>query len=153
MFIFGFLVGVAATLAAMRFLMPKVMIKECKSPYNFERTIEEIQKRAEELGWRVPSIHDFGSAIKESKGEDIGPVKVLEICKPDLGYTMLKSDENKSMTCFMPCSLGVYEKRNGQTYVAKRNLKLFSMMFGGEAGEVLKQAAQEEDRITSFLLQ
>ena len=151
MFIFGFIVGILATLAAAKFFAAKVMINVYRSPYNFDRTVEELKKRAEEMGWRVPAIHDFGGTIREIKGEDIGKVKVIEICKPDYTMEMLKDDEDKFISAFLPCGIGVYEKRDGSVFVARRNVKLFALMFGGRIGKALKKAAKEEDKISSFL--
>ena len=151
MFLFGFIVGVVCTLALIKYLAPKMMIKVSESPYPFDRTVEEIKSRAEKLGWNIPTIHNFGENLKKAKDIDIGPLKVIEFCKADYGAEVLKNDNTKFMSAFMPCGIGVFEKRDGKTYVAQRNMKLFSMMFGGKLGTILKKVAEEEEKITEFL--
>ena len=82
---------------------------------------------------------------------EVGPVKVIALCKPNYGVKFLEADNNKILSSFMPCGIGIYEKRNGKTYVSRRNVKLFAIMFGGELGQAFKKVAEEEDQITSFL--
>ena len=151
MFLLGLIVGILISAVAMKFLMPKLMFLEKESPYNFERTVEEIEKRAKDMGWGVPIIHDLGNNIKEKAGVEVGPVKVVELCKPEYASKVLGSDSSKVISSFMPCAIGVYEKKDGRTFVSKRNIKLFSLIFGGELGQVFKKVAEEEDKITDFL--
>ncbi len=149
-FIVGFILGIVITGILAKMYGVKMMIKEIKSPYDFDKTVNEIIKRAKELGWNVPAIHDFGGKIREA-GMDVGKVKVIEICKPEYGAQMLKNDEEKLVSAFLPCGMGVYEKKDGSVYVAKRNVELFALMFGKNVGKALKEAAKEENRITAFL--
>ena len=151
MFFIGFIVGVICTLILIKYFGPKMMIQVAESPYPFEKTVEEIKSRLGEMGWNIPVIHDFCENLKNAKGIDIGPLKVIEFCKADYGMEVLKNDDTKFMSAFMPCGIGVFEKRNGKTYVAKRNMKLFSIMFGGKLGAILRKVAEEEEKITGFL--
>jgi uncharacterized protein (DUF302 family) len=51
----------------------------------------------------------------------------------------------------MPCSIGVYEKENGKTYVASMNMKLMSKVMGSSVNPILKQVAENDAQILAFL--
>jgi uncharacterized protein (DUF302 family) len=51
----------------------------------------------------------------------------------------------------MPCSVAVYEKSDGYTYVAAMNLQLMSRLFDGEIADTLSAVAKEDRSILSFI--
>jgi uncharacterized protein (DUF302 family) len=51
----------------------------------------------------------------------------------------------------MPCSVSIYEKSDGTTYVATMNLELFSKLFSGDAGKILAMVAEEDSNILAFM--
>jgi uncharacterized protein (DUF302 family) len=58
------------------------------------------------------------------------------------------------MTAMMPCRIGVWEGKDGATYVSKLNTGLMGKMFGGVVGEVMGgRVAREEDAILKAALQ
>jgi|SaaInl4_200m_RNA_FD_contig_31_966888_length_415_multi_8_in_0_out_0_1 hypothetical protein len=51
----------------------------------------------------------------------------------------------------MPCSVSVYEKSDGMTYVYSMNMKIMSTLFGSSIGDVLGQVADDDKIILNFL--
>ena len=51
----------------------------------------------------------------------------------------------------MPCTISVYEKAGGNTYVATMSMKLMGKMFGGLVAEVMGGGTEEEETFTQFL--
>lgn len=123
----------------MYFMAPSMMIHEVKSPYGVEKTTNEIVAKAKEMGWKVPKVYNFQKAVLEGKGPDIGKIKVVKLCHPKFAGELLKDDDNKFVSVMMPCSMAVYEKSDGTTYVASMNMRLMS------------KVADDDDKILSFL--
>ncbi|MEN8170793.1 MAG: DUF302 domain-containing protein [Pseudomonadota bacterium] len=82
---------------------------------------------------------------------DPGRIKVLKLCHPSIASKMLTPDDSKYVGAMMPCSVAVYEKSDGSTYVSSMNMGLMATMFGGEIGDTLNQVADEDAIILRFL--
>jgi uncharacterized protein (DUF302 family) len=145
------LLGAVLTMGGMKVGAPHMMMHESESPYDFNKTVEVISENAKQQGWKVPKVYDFQETIRKDGGMDVGPMKVVELCHPKLAAEMLKSDENKVMSVMMPCAVGVYQKSDGKTYVSSMNMKVMSMVFSGNASEILSRVAEEDQKILGFL--
>jgi uncharacterized protein (DUF302 family) len=131
--------------------MGSLMVKEKPSPYAFDKTVDVIVSNAQSQGWSVPKVYDFQALLIEKGEADPGKIKVIKLCKAGIAGRMLKPDDNKYMGAMMPCSVAVYEKQDGKTYVSSMNMSLMATMIGGDAGEILTQVASEEKAILQFL--
>jgi uncharacterized protein (DUF302 family) len=131
--------------------MGELMVHEAKSPFDFEETISEVKASAERLGWVVPKVFDFQKSLLKFEQDDPGRIKVLKVCKPEYAARLLVRDESKYVSVLMPCSVAVYEKSDGYTYVAAMNMQLMSMLFDGEIGDTLSAVAKEDRSILSFI--
>jgi uncharacterized protein (DUF302 family) len=65
------------------------------------------------------------------------PVASLKICQPDYAEKVLKDDAARFLAVMMPCSIAVYEKKDGKTYVSSMNAALMGHLFGGTVAEVM----------------
>lgn len=151
----GMVLGMLLTLGAMVVMTPRqlpgLMVREAVSPHDVPATLARIEAKAKGMGWQVPKTYDFREAILKKGGEDVGPVHVMEMCQPQYAARMLGADQNKRLAVLMPCAIAVYQKSDGQTYVASMNMELMSLAFGGEVGDVLGQVARDDHRILDFL--
>lgn len=127
------------------------MIKENLSPYPFDKTVDVIVDNAQAQKWSVPKVYDFQALLIEKGEEDPGKIKVVKLCKASIASKMLTPDDSKYVGAMMPCSIAVYEKQDGKTYVSSMNMSLMATMFGGEIGDILEQVAMEEKSILQFL--
>ena len=128
------------------------MLIEVPSPLGFEETLERIEANAKELGWKVPEKWkvDFQRNMLKVTDTDIGPNRVLKMCEPFAAVKLLVKDEFKMLTAMMPCTIAVYEKSDGKTYVAMMNLEAMGQMYGGVVLEVTEELAPQMQEMLKF---
>ena len=140
----GLVTGILVMALAVWQLMPGMMLTVHESRYGFDKTVEEITKAVGETQWVMPKVYDLDNSLKQAGHEDIGNMAILEICQPHHAYNILKNDEDKRVTAIMPCRIGVYETRDGRTWISGMNIGLMSRMFGGNIATVMGGVASEE---------
>lgn len=135
-FIYGAVFGIAVGLVSMALVMPKLMLKEQVSPLGYEETIAMIQKKVTEGGWKVSALMRLDKTLAKH-GKEVLPVASFKICQPDHAEEILLDDNARFLAVMMPCSIGVYEKADGKTYISSMNAALMGRMFGGTAQSVM----------------
>ncbi len=139
----GILIGAAAMLTGVATLMPKLMAKEIQSPMDYEETISHIQNNVTNAGWKVSALMRLDKTLAK-EGKVVLPAASFKICHPDHAEAVLKDDDARFLAVMMPCSIAVYEKADGKTYVSTMNSALMGRMFGGTAAEVMAGPVAEE---------
>ncbi|MCK5649021.1 MAG: DUF302 domain-containing protein [Gammaproteobacteria bacterium] len=151
-YIIGFIVGVVVLGVAGWNMMPGMMLHEMPSPYSVDETVEKISANAKAEGWTVAGIKPLHKAVKKHGGGDIPPVMLINLCQADHAFGILKDDANKRLSVFMPCTISVYEKTNGQTFVAVMNAELLGKMFGGSIARIMGiEVAEQQQKFIAFL--
>ncbi len=117
---------------------PSLMI-ESRSRFDFDETVEMLSKTILAKGWKIPVTHDLQETMMRN-GKEVLPVKVIELCNPDLAFRILSRDEFREVSPMLPCRIAVYEKADGNTYVARMNAPAFAGMIGGDAGDTISEA-------------
>lgn len=141
----GFLVGIVLVSALGWIMMPGMMLHETLSPYTVNETVEKIKTSALAEGWVVAGVKPLHKAVKKHGGYDIPPVMLINLCQADHAYNILKEDDNKVLSVMMPCTISVYQKGDGKTYVGSMNAGLLGTMFGGTIAEIMgKQVAAQQ---------
>jgi uncharacterized protein (DUF302 family) len=133
-------------------LARNAMIKERPSPYGFQETIDVISQRAQQKGWNVSPPRKLDQTILKHGGPKVPPVTLLELCEPHHAGKLLANDNDRWVSVFMPCTIGVYEKSDGKVYVTHVRADNLGSLMGGTVAEVMGgpvAAAQEE--FLSFL--
>ncbi len=117
------------------------LLIEIESPYSFDETLEKIEINARSEGWKVPKKWkvDFQKNFLRVTDIDIGPSKVIKMCEPFAAANIMVKDENKQLAAMMPCTIAVYVKSNGKTYISMMNLKLIGQMFGGDVAKMTSE--------------
>ena len=123
-------------------LMAKVMMKSYRSKLGFEETVRALQESLPRHSWTIPDTRDLQGLWRDHGVEDAPRITVLYLCNPEGGHRITRSDELKPMSVMMPMGLSVYETSAGDVEVAFMNLGLMSLMFSGEAREVLRGSAR-----------
>jgi len=128
------------------------MLVEVASPLGFEETLERLEANAKELGWKVPEKWkvDFQRNLLKVTDTDIGPNRVIKMCEPFAAAKLLLKDEYKMLTAMMPCTIAVYEKSDGKTYIAMMNLEMMGDMYGGDVLEMAKELAPQMQQMLKF---
>ena len=93
------------------------LIIEYVSPFTVPLTVEKIIETASKKGWQNPAVHNLQQSLAKS-GKEVLPVEVVEICKPEYSGQMLEKNDERIVSILMPCRISVYQKEDGNTYVA-----------------------------------
>jgi len=121
----GFITGALLTFLVIFLGSPSIIMKESRSKYNFETTLEELRKVVEEKGWKLPCEHDLKATMAKFNFQ-VNDVAVLEICNPSYANNILSQDDERIVSSLMPCRIAVYEKSNGLVYISRMNSGLLS---------------------------
>ena len=137
--VFGFALGIIFAVT----FMPKLMVKETLSPMGYEETIAHIQNQVTNAGWKVSALMRLDRTLAK-EGLEVLPVASMKICQPDHAEQILLDDEARFISVMMPCSIAVYEKADGSTYISTMDAKLMGRMFGGTVAEVMAGPVAKE---------
>lgn len=132
-------------------LAPQMLI-EVESPLEFDDTLDKLIENAKDAGWKVPGKWrvNFQRNLEKVTGVDIGRNEVIKMCEPEAAVRMLKHDEYKLLTAMMPCTIAVYEKSDGKTYISLMNMEMLGMMYGGEIAEIAKELAPQMKKMVNL---
>ncbi len=150
--IFGFILGIIFTGIAVNISSGKMMVKEIKSPYDFDKTVEVLSDRINNLeGWHVTGIIDQSKEVAENGGFPVGHYKIIKYCSGSFSARMLQADDRKFMGTMMPKSFSVYQKSDGQVYVATFNGAILGKIFGGEVEKIIEEVSLDVEKMMSFI--
>ena len=150
-FISGLVIGAIIVAVAGWFSMPSMMLKEYQSPFDINKTVQTIAKNAKANGWVVPSIGKLHKSVKKHGGFDLTPVFLVNLCNASHAYNILKNDDTKVIATMMPCTISVYEKADGKTYIGTMNAELLGKMFGGDVAQIFGvEVARDQQKFIEF---
>lgn len=130
----------------------EMMIKEFKSPYDFEKTVSVMVERINgKDGWHTTEVIDQNKESIENGGKSIGQFKIIKYCSGNYSYQMLKDDERKKMGNMMPKAFAVYEKSTGEVYISAMNGAIMGKLFGGETEEIIEKVSLEVEDMMRFI--
>ena len=64
---------------------------------------------------------------------------------------MLISDDRKKIGAMMPKAFAVYEKSDGQVYLATSNGMVMGKLFGGETEELIEDVSVDVEKMLRFV--
>jgi uncharacterized protein (DUF302 family) len=124
------------------------LVIEQTSKFPFSETIDLLVTEATKREWNVPAIHDLQQSLAKS-GKTVDPVKVIEICKPEYSGKMLELNDERIISVMMPCRISVYEKSDGNTYIALINAGPLAKNLPENIASVMKAASDETFEIVN----
>jgi uncharacterized protein (DUF302 family) len=149
--VIGMIAGILLAGIAMASMMPKMMIHERQSPLGYTETIERLATAVTNGGWIIAQKKDMQKSIAPY-GKTIPPVTLLKICQADYASRILNTDDAMYVSVMMPCTIAVYQKSDGKTYVSTMNTGLMGRLFGGVITEVMAgPVSADEAKFTEFL--
>jgi len=150
--IFGILIGIIFSGITINFSAKNMLIKEIKSPYDYEKTIELIVERIDTVeNWHTITVYDMNEEVLKHGGKPIGKYSIIKYCSGKYASEMLASDDRKPMGAMMPKAFAVYEKADGQVYVSTANGAVMGKLYGGETEEIIERVSLEVEDILRFL--
>lgn len=150
--IMGFLGGVIFTGVAINQSAGGMMLKEMKSPYDHQKTVDTIVSRVNAApGWHIVKVYDMNREVLENGGAAIGKYAVIQYCSGGYASRMLAADGRKRIGAMMPKNFAVYEKADGQVYVATANGAVMGKLFGGETEGIIEKVSLEVEGMLRFM--
>lgn len=150
----GFLSGIIFVGVFISISSADMMLKEFKSPYDFDKTVEVFAQRINaKSGWHVTEIIDQNNEVIENGGFEIGSFKIIKYCHGGYAARMLKADDRKKIGTMMPKTFAVYEKSDGQVYISTMNGKIMAKLFGGEIEKIIEEVSPEVKDMMQFIHQ
>jgi uncharacterized protein (DUF302 family) len=148
----GFIFGTSLLALAGWNTMPTMMLKEVASPYGLHETVDTIAENAKQAGWVVASVKPLHKSVAKHGGGDLLPVMLINLCQADHASSILNIDADRVISVMMPCTISVYQKRDGKTYIGYMNAGLMGRMFGGNVAEVMTTVAEQQQGFIAFAL-
>ena len=128
------------------------MILEKVSTFSHEETVKKITEAATASGWVVSGVKQLDRSILKNGGPKVLPVTLVELCNAEHAGKILLDDSLRWASVMMPCTISVYDKKDGKSYVGFMNAPLIGAMFGGLVGEVMGgPVAEGQSKILGFL--
>ncbi len=150
--VFGLLAGIIFTGIAINLSAGQMMIKEIKSPYDYQKTVDLIVQRVNSTpGWHVVTVYDMNKEVVEHGGKPIGKYSIIKYCSGKYASQMLMADDRKGMGAMMPKAFAVYEKSDGQVYLSTSNGAVMGKLFGGETETLIEKVSLEVENMLSFM--
>lgn len=141
------LVGVVAWNTAGSF-----MIIEHPSPFGVEETAARIQANIQALeghGWKLSGLRDPSKAVANA-GRNVPPVLLVEACSTKYSGPILADDATRLLSILMPCTITVFKKDDGKTYVGTMNAGLMGKLFGEKVATIMAEVAKDQAAFLTF---
>jgi len=134
--------------------LPGMMFRVVESKYDFDETVMMIQEESFKNDWEVLHVYDIGGCLFENGFRDTYMrINVISICQSEYSLNILQDDENKKISAIMPCRIAVYEDKEGDVYLTRMNIRLFSKVFPGIMGDILKMVADDDEKIIEHIIE
>jgi len=146
----GFITGIVFVGIAGWNMADVMMLREVESPYGVEETAARIQRNIQSLsahGWSLSGLRNPAKAVANS-GTNVPPVLLVEACSTKYSGPILKEDKTRILSILMPCTITVYKKDDGKTYIGLMNAGLMGKMFG--VGDIMGQVAKDQKIFVTF---
>ncbi len=129
-----------------------LMIREIPSPLPYEGTIETLTANINSKpGWHVFQTVDQGREITDNGGDSIGRMTILQFCHGPFASRMFSSEERRRMSVFSPRNVSIYEKADGNAYVAIMNGDLMMKFSPPATRAIIREVARDMKAMLAFL--
>lgn len=152
-FLFGVVVGIIITAAAVFIAMPKLMIVTSPSNFDYDTTVAKLEQSIKDNQWSHKGTIHIHKSLQEAGHDFSAKAGVVKLCKSDYAYEILSNPDERFVTCLMPCGIGIWEDEDGTVYVSKMNTGLMGTMFGGSIKRVMGgNVSADEEKILSTII-
>lgn len=127
-------------------------VRERVSPHDLNTTVRTLEANAKAAGWKVVGKREMHKIIAEQGGPRLAPVVLMELCSGKYSAKILADDGARWSSVLMPCTVAVYEKQDGKTYVSSMDIRAMKDMLSGTVLEVMTGGvADDQDKMLAFL--
>lgn len=132
-FLAGFLWGITFTFVFGVIFLRNSLIYEYESNLNYDDTLAAVKKAVTSTpGWVVR----FGSGCAIPKINDGSRMTVMKLCHGTYGSVLLNAEETRKTSTIIPCTISIYQKSDGKTYISRVNVSLLGSLLGGKIGKI-----------------
>jgi len=133
---------------------PGMMLQETLSPYSVGETVEKIKANAIAEGWVVSGVKPLHKSVKKHGGGDLPPIMLVNLCQAHHASKILREEDSRIVSVMMPCTISVYQKADGKTYIGTMNAGMLGKMFGGTVAQVMgDEVAAQQQKFIAFATQ
>ncbi len=147
----GFVAGIVFVMLLGASVVSSQMFLVDESKYGFNETIDKIEEIGKESGWNISHIYNL-QATMAKHSLSVNPVVVMSLCKPQIAYHILGSDNELPASAVMPCRVSVYQASDGKIMISRMNATLLSSMLSGISKEAMAEASRENEEILKHLV-
>lgn len=147
----GIILGGAMVFLYFRYVHKPVLVLENESRFSFEESEQLLHQYAAEKGWKILGTHNLKEKM-EANGFQVLEAKVYDLCKPVYANEILKRDEERKLSPFLPCRIALFNRSNGKTYIGRMNSEEMSAYMPGVAAEVMGTAAVEIEDVLQKII-
>ena len=133
----GVLIGIVGSVLVGVLAAPGMMVRETPSPLGVDETVDRLQTAIKAAGWSVQNVEPLDEKLREKGQTDIRPTRLINVCRGDYAGPILRDDVAHKAAVLMPCTLAVYQKNDGHTYVSSMNAGLMGKLFGGVIADIM----------------
>ncbi len=102
-----------------------------------------IADSARAAGWQAKK-----PACVLPKCSDSSPVVQISLCNLKYAQSLVDDPDSKKTSAIIPCTLAVYTKADGKTYLSRLDTRLLGIILGGSAGRIFaSKIAPEQEEI------
>lgn len=148
----GFVAGIIVVAVVAFMMAGDLMLREVESPFGMEETAARIQANIQALehkGWKLSGLRDPSKAVNVA-GTNVLPVLLIEACSTAYSAPLLKDDNSRILSILMPCTITVYKKQDGKTYIGLMNSGLMGKLFGSKVAEIMEHVAEDQAAFVKF---
>jgi len=144
----GFVAALLLVAVVAVFMAGDLMLTEHPSPFGVEETAARIQANIQSLenrGWKLSGLRNPARAVANS-GTNVPPVLLVEACSTNYSGPLLKEDATRILSILMPCTITVYKKDDGKTYIGIMNSALMGRLFGSKVAAIMQEVAKDQKK-------
>ena len=144
----GFIAGILFVAVVAYKFAGGFMFTEYESPFGVEETAARVQANIQGLsdrGWKLSALRNPARAAAVS-GTNVLPVLLVEACSTDYSAPILKDDTTRILSILMPCTVTVYKKDDGKTYIGTMNSGLMGQLFGDKVASIMGEVAKDQSK-------
>lgn len=148
----GFIGGIVFVMLVAFKFAGSFMLTEHESPFGVEETAARVQANIQALGdrgWKLSALRNPARAVAVS-GSNVLPVLLVEACSTKYSAPLLKEDETRILSILMPCTVTVYKKDDGKTYIGTMNSGLMGKMFGSKVASIMGEVAKDQAKFVEM---
>lgn len=144
-FFCGILWGIVFSFIAGVLFLRHFLIQEIPVQGDFSEIVGKIPPAAEQMGWMV-SYNQCGLP-RQINGD---PIEVYRFCKQDYASELLLNEDDRKISCILPCAVAIYRKSDGITYISRLNMPLVTQLLGGSPVKIFSERIIPEQQVIFF---